>query len=348
MALFKSQRKQRSFFDTQIYDRLIPKDHLLVRLNRVLDWSFIEQATRDFYQRTGRRACSPVVLFKMLLLAYLFDISERRIEDECNYNMLYKYFLGLEADEKAPDHSTLSRFRDRLGLEGFQTIFNRIVALARQQGVVSDRLRIVDSTHTLANVDILRASSRAEEAKPSLTGQDDDPPDDNTILPGSPDPDARFGRKSKQKKFYGYKQHLGVDADSDFITHVATSGGNISDHDYLEAMATGPPPQGVTADKLYDSRHHHERLQRQGITSYIIRKRTSPIPRDSEYQRAIQLRKRIERVFAVMKKYHSGGRARYWGQLKVGIQHVLVATVYDLKLLAHHLTRPPGIVSLKP
>ncbi len=348
MALFKPQRIQQSFFDVQIYDRLIPKDHLLVRLNQAVDWSFIEEETRNFYQRSGRRACSPVVLFKMLLLAFLFDISERRIEDECNYNMLYKYFLGLEADERAPDHSTLSRFRDRLGLEGFQAIFNRIVALARRQGVVSDRLRIVDSTHTLANVDILRATRRNPSLRENPAEDDDTDGDDNTILPGSPDPDARFGRKSKRKKFYGYKQHIGVDADSDFITNVATSGGNISDHDYLEAMTTGPPPEAVTADKLYDSRHHHQRLESKGIKSYIIRKKNSPLPQDADYQRAAKLRKRVERVFAVMKKYHSGARARYRGRLKVGIQHLIVATVYDLKILARRLTRPPSAVSLKP
>lgn len=343
MAIFKPLRRQRSFFDTQIYDRLIPKDHLLVLLNRAIDWSFIEDECRAFYQRSGRRACSPVVLFKMLLLAFLFDISERRIEDECNYNMLYKYFLGLEADEKAPDHSTLSRFRDRLGLEGFQAIFNRIVALARQQGVVSDRLRIVDSTHTLANVDILRAAQKPL-VRVSRPENDDIDDDDRTILPGSPDPDARFGRKSKKKKFYGYKQHIGMDVDHDFITNVATSGGNISDHDYLEAMTKGPPPKAVTADKLYDSRHHHERLERQGIKSYIIRKKRSPIPQDPEYQRAAKLRRRVERVFAVQKKYHGGSRARYWGRLKVGIQHVLSATVYDLKILAKVLITPPGEV----
>lgn len=344
MALFKPQRTQKSFFDTQIYDRLIPKDHLLVRLNRVIDWSFIEEECRSFYQRRGRKGISPVVLFKMLFLAYLFDISERRIEDECNFNILYKYFLGIEADERAPDHSTLSRFRDRLGIEGFSAIFNRLVKLARHQGVVSDRLRIVDSTHTLANVDILRAA----HGNPSLREkprQDDDPDDDDrTILPGSPDADARFGRKSPKKKFYGYKQHIGIDVDHDFITNVGTSGGNISDHDYLEAMTTGPPPRAVTADKLYDSQNHHERLERKGIKSFIIRKKRSPVPKDPEYQRAVQVRKRIERVFAVQKKYHGAGRARYWGRVKVSIQHLITATVYDLKVLAKLLIAPPGEV----
>ena len=337
MSLFNPIRKQRSFFDTQIYDRLIPENHLLVRLKAAIDWSFIEQETRQYYQRRGRRACSPVLLFKMLLLAYLYNLSERRVEEDCTYNVLYKYFLDLEVDEKAPDHSTLSRFRDRLGLQGFQAIFNHIVALARQQGVVSDRLRIVDSTHMLANVDILRATQNS-----SKDDHDDD--HDHTVLPGSPDPDARFGRKSKKQKFYGYKQHIGMDVDHDFITNVGTSGGNISDHDYLEAMTQGPFPQAVTADKLYDSRHHHERLKRQGIKSHIIRKKNSPVPDDPEYQRSVQLRKRIERVFAVAKLYHGGRRARYWGRVKISIQHLLIAAVYDLKILAQGLSDPPGEV----
>jgi IS5 family transposase len=340
MALFKPQRKQRSFFDDQLYDRIIPQDHLLTRLLITMDWSFIEEMTRDLYQRTGRNACNPVVLFKMLLLAFLYNISERRLEEECNFNMLYKFFLGLEPDEKAPDHSTLSRFRDRLGLEGFQAIFNRLVTLARQQGVVSDRLRIVDSTDTLANVDVLRFASHHSE-------DDGDDHHDNTKLPGSPDPDARFGRKHKDKKFYGYKQHIGVDADGDFITNVATSGGNISDLDYLEEMAKGPPPQAVTADKLYDSRHHQERLQHQGIQPYVIRKKTSPIPPQAAYHQAIQERPRIERVFAVMKMYHGGRRARYWGRIKVAIQHLLIAMIYDLKRLAKCCVGWPGAVSLK-
>ncbi|MCX6640321.1 MAG: transposase, partial [bacterium] len=90
MASFKPTRQQRSFMDAQVYDRLIPSDHLLVKLNRVIVWSFIEEKCRPFYQTRGRKGESPVVLFKMLFIAYLFDISERRIEEDCTYNMLFK------------------------------------------------------------------------------------------------------------------------------------------------------------------------------------------------------------------------------------------------------------------
>jgi len=333
MSLFKAQRQQRSFFDVAVYDRLIPQDHLLIRLQRTIDWSFIEDACRPFYQKRGRHGESPVLLFKMLFLAYLFDISERRIEEDCTYNVLYKAFLGLEVDQKAPDHSTLSRFRERLGEAGFADIFNRLVATARQQGIVSDRLRIIDSTHQVANVDVRRANHR----------QPRDPDDDDkTVLPGSPDPDARFGRKSQKKGFFGYKQHLGVDADSGLITNVATSGGNLSDDDYLLALTEGPPPRAVTADKLYDKEHHHQRLKARGIRSFIIRKKASPRPQSRAYQSAIQRRRAIERVFAVLKKYHSGSRARYRGLSRHRVQNLISSLVYNAKILANHLIPHPG------
>lgn len=333
MSLFKAQRIQRTFMDATVYDRLIPNDHLLVKLNQKMDWSFIEEACRPFYQERGRMGENPVVLFKMLFLAYLYDISERRIEEDCTFNVLFKYFLGLEVDEKAPDHSTLTRFRDRLGKEGFDAIFDRVMVLARSQGIVSDRLRIVDSTHQIANVDVLRANLKQPR------NPDDD---DQTILPGSPDPDARFGHKTEKKTFYGYKHHIGVDADSGLIVAQATSGGNIADDDYLMPLASGPPPEALTADKLYDKPHHHQRLTARGIKSHIIRKETSPEPEDPQYQKHGRQRKQIERVFAVLKKYHRGGRARYWGRSRVSVQNLLCDLVYNLKLLARALSPRSG------
>jgi IS5 family transposase len=338
MSLFKPQRTQRTFLDATVYDRLIPPDHLLVKLNQQLDWSFIEEACRPFYQERGRMGENPVVLFKMLLLAYLYDISERRIEEDCTFNVLFKYFLGLEVDEKPPDHSTLTRFRDRLGEEGFRAIFNRLVERARSQGIVADRLRIVDSTHQVANVDLLRANRRQPR---------DENDDDKTVLPGSPDPDARFGRKTEKKKFFGYKHHIGMDADSGLIVTQATSGGNMADDDYLMPMAAGPPPQALTADKLYDKPHHHQRLEAKGIKSHIIRKVASPEPQDPQYRKNCRQRKQIERVFAVLKKYHRGGRARYWGRAKVSVQNLLVDVVYNLKLLAQVANPRPGKVCPK-
>ena len=130
MKPFKSARSQLSFYDA-VYDNLIPQDHLLYKLNQLIDWNFIEEECRPYYSELGRKGESPVVLFKMLFLSYLCNISERQIEEHCTFNLIYKYFLGLELSQPAPDHSTLSKFRDRLGEEGFRSLFNRVVAAVR-------------------------------------------------------------------------------------------------------------------------------------------------------------------------------------------------------------------------
>lgn len=331
MKPFKSQRTQKSFFDAQVYDRLIPQNHFLVKLSQALDFAFVEDECRKYYSDLGRKGESPVVLFKMLFLAYLYNISERRIEEECNLNIAYKCFLGLEIDQKPPDHSTLSKFRDRIGLEGFSAIFNRIVKLARQKGLISDKLRIVDSTHLQANVDIFKSLKKRQ-------GGDDQP---GKGLPGSPDKDAKFGAKSKKKKFFGYKHHVGVDAENDLITGSVTSPGHMDDKDFLPDLAEDNPPDALTGDKNYDSTFSHEQLRRKGVKSLIIRKKTSPVPDDPEYESACKARKRIERVFAVQKRYHGGGRARYWGLLKTGAQNLMMSIVYDLKVMVD-LLQPPG------
>ena len=221
-------------------------------------------------------------------------------------------------------------------MEGFTNIFNRIVEFARQKGLVSDQLRIVDSTHMQANVDVFKAMNKEPK---------DDDHHDHAGIPGSPDKDARKGAKSKKKKFFGYKHHIGIDPEHDIITNSGTSGGNIHDSDYLMDMASGGNPEALTADKIYDSEYNHKQLEMRGIESHIARKKKSKKPDNPEYQRSVKLRKRVERVFAVIKKYHSGRRARYWGRAKTTIQNLITDTLYDLKVMTVLLTGPPGSVS---
>jgi IS5 family transposase len=341
MKPFKSPKKQKSFFDTQVYDRLIPQDHLLMKLNRAINWSVIEEKCQPYYSPLGRKGTSPIMLFKMLLLSYLYNMSERELEEHCNYHIVFKGFLGLEVDEFAPDHSTLSKFRDRLGEEGFKALLDSIVELARAKGVVDDKLRVIDSTHMQAKVDIAKALSKTEASEKKAD-------DSNPILPGSSDPDARFGAKSKTKKFYGYKHHIALDAGSDFITHSVTSGGNLSDNDFVDSLLTGPPPKALTGDKFYDTEANHKKLRERGIVSYIARKaKTKAKVSSKKYLRALKLRKHIERVFAVCKSNHGARRARYWSLAKSTIQNLLIAMTYDLKVLAQFLLPSAGVVCQK-
>src|SRR5512135_2537915 len=136
-----------SFFGNFIYDQLLRRrPHFLFDLSRAVDFSFVKATLKDFYADWGRDPWDPVLMFKMVFLQFLYDLSDRDVEEQCTWNLLFKSFLGLSAEELPPDHSVLCRFRQRLGAEGFQRLFNQVVEQARTQGLVSDRLHIVDAT----------------------------------------------------------------------------------------------------------------------------------------------------------------------------------------------------------
>ena len=137
-----------------ILEQLVPQEHLLRKIDRSIDFSFIRRLCAPLYSANlGRPAIEPEVLFRMLFVGYLYGIrSERRLEEEINYNMAYKWFCGLHLTEKAPDATTLSvnrkrRFRDNNIPE---QIFNEILRQAMEKGLVGGTILYTDSTHVKA------------------------------------------------------------------------------------------------------------------------------------------------------------------------------------------------------
>ena len=95
-------------------DDLVPENHLLRCIAECLDFSFIYPLARPYYSHTGQPSVDPVVLFKALLIGYLFGVtSERRLMAEVEVNLAYRWFLGYDLDEPTPDHSVLSKARAR-------------------------------------------------------------------------------------------------------------------------------------------------------------------------------------------------------------------------------------------
>jgi len=96
------------------------------------------------------------MVLKVELIAYLYNLSERQVEVYINENLPAKYFVGLAVDQKAPDHSTLTIFRERLLQRGkqkvFQELLDEIVQIALESGVKFGTIQIVDSVHSIANV----------------------------------------------------------------------------------------------------------------------------------------------------------------------------------------------------
>lgn len=152
--MMKKMDRQEKLYSVT-YDELIPENHFLRKLNDLIDFEFIYEKAAPMYSNVGRSSVDPVVLIKMLLIGYLYGIeSERKLEDEINYNLVYKWFVGLDLDEKAPDHCIFSANRKRRFGDNkiIEEIFDEIVRKCIELKLVDGKLLLTDSTHIKANV----------------------------------------------------------------------------------------------------------------------------------------------------------------------------------------------------
>ena len=116
---------------------LVPKDNFYRQVERSIDLSFVHDLANDFYANIGRPSIDPVVFFKLQLIAFFEGIrSERRLMETVNLNLAHRWFIGYDLDEPVPDHSSLSKIRERFGLEVFQLFFERIVELCIEARLV--------------------------------------------------------------------------------------------------------------------------------------------------------------------------------------------------------------------
>ena len=128
-------------------DSMVPDDHLLKRLDKLVSFDFVRDSTKSYYSHTGKPSIDPVVLLKMLMVGYLFDIrSERRLVDEISLNLAYRWYIGYDLDEIIPNHSIFSKARARFGKKIFTEIFSQILEMAINYGLLSDEGMLVDST----------------------------------------------------------------------------------------------------------------------------------------------------------------------------------------------------------
>lgn len=309
--MFK-QSNQNSFFGHYLYDQIIPANHLLRKVNETVDFSFVNELCLDAYGKlgsVGNRPYEPVMLFKILFLSFLYDVSAREMEEQINDRLSFKWFLNLAVNDLAPDHSTITCFVERIGVDKFGEIFNRIVEQAKAKGLVHDRLKIIDSTAVKAKVDLNRITREH--------GSDDSDGDDaasgnNYIDQNSPDQDARFGRKSDSKQFYGYKQHIIIDGDSEIIEMATVTGGNVKDEqivalllDRTKLSTDGRKKTKILADKGYDINYNHELIVNDYHSkSFIMIKKNRTLARlvnlmkSKIYRKTTRERYKVERRFA--------------------------------------------------
>jgi transposase len=260
-------------FEPKLYyqlslDRLVPRDHLLRRLAAAVDFSLVRSFCRPFYSHTGQPSVDPVVIFKMLLVGYLYGVtSERRLAEEVSLHLAYRWFLGYDLDEPTPDHSVLSKARARLGSEVFEEFFRQSIELCRKAGLLAEGAVYVDSTLIRAGASMDSLTRREDMIQPPLSikeylqrldqegaaFEEDAPPDSDSdggpSPPGKPtppnqrlvsrtDPEATLVDRPDFGRHLAYKAHLAVAGRRGQVitAAVATTGAAADEHLLAEML----------------------------------------------------------------------------------------------------------------
>ena len=159
-------------------EALVPPDHFYRHLAQVLDLRFVRDLVRDRYAPGGRPSLDPVVFFQLQLILFFEGLrSERQLIATASLHLAHRWYLGYALDESLPDHSTLSRIRQRLGLEVFRRFFDEVVERCREAGLVWGRELYIDATKVEADaaVDSLTPRFFVEAHLERLFGADGPP-----------------------------------------------------------------------------------------------------------------------------------------------------------------------------
>jgi transposase len=283
----------------------VPEKHLLRKIEATVDFSFIYDEVRDYYcADNGRPSTDPVQLIKYLLIGFLYNInSEREIEVEIQGSMPYRWFMGLNLDDKVPDHSTISQNRRRRfnGTDIYRRLFERVLAMCIEKGLADGKLILTDSTHIRANAsrrsevkvvvekeaahymerldqyeaqerEKLENEGRIKPKKPSRKNENEPKFVERSI--SMTDPEAGFLQRPGKPQGMHYLDHQSIDAMNGIIVDVAVTPGNANDASpYLDRIDymrknIGLPIEAVGVDSAYDTSLIHQELSEIGVDVY--------------------------------------------------------------------------------
>lgn len=257
-----AQRQQLGFVEAFASQRLGRNDRL-DRIGAQVRWYRFEKLLRKLEpEGAGRPPYEPLVMFKALILAQLYNLSDAGLEEALNDRVSFRRFLGLALEADAPDHTTLCRFRNRLAEAGLlEKLFAEFDKQLEQSGLVLKQGTMIDATLV-----------EAAAARPGKDGQ-------------SSDEDARFAKKDgKSGSVYGYKAHIGMDQESQLIRAALMTPANVNETEVAEQLIRYDE-KAVYADKAYAKAERRRMLRQWGIKDCIMHKSWGGGPKLSAWQR---------------------------------------------------------------
>jgi transposase len=339
----------------------VPQDHPLRAMRTLVDAALrdLSPQFQKLYSHTGRPSIPPERLLRALLLQVLYSIrSERMLMEQLDYNLLFRWFVGLSMDDQIWAPTVFTKNRDRL-LRGeiAQLFFEQVLAQARELGLTSDEHFTVDGTLVEAWAG-LKSFKRRE-------GADQEPPDD----PGNPtvnfhgekrrndthqsttDPDSRLYTKAsgQEAKLY-FTGHVVMENRNGLAVGVQlTQATGTAEREAALAILEDIPRRTritVGGDKGYDVRSFVKGLRDQGATPHVAQKaRYSAVngrtTRHDGYGVSQRKRKRVEEIFGWLKTVGMMRKTRHRGLPKVGWAFTFALAAYNLVRM-RNLTEAPA------
>ena len=342
--------QQSTMFSYLSPETRVPAGHPLRPIRALLDRVLSRLSARfeQMYAATGRPSIAPEKLLRALLLQILYSVrSERMLMEQLAYNLLFRWFVGLNMDEEVWVPTVFSKNRDRL-LEGdvAEAFFDEVLAEAKGLDLLSDEHFTVDGTLLEAWAG-LKSFQRKDGAGagPSDTDRGNPTMDfhgetrGNQTHESTTDPDARLARKGDGKEAkLCYGAHVLMENRNGLVvnTRVTLATGTSEREASIEMVEEIPGERAVTlgADKGYDTKDHVAQLRERNVTPHVAQKKHSAIDgrtaRHAGYKVSQQKRKRVEEIFGWLKTVGMLRKTRHKGLRRVGWVFSFAASAYNL------------------
>ena len=339
-------------------EELIPDGHPIRRIRPLAEAALrdLEPTFEGMYAQIGRPSIPPEHLLKSCLLMALYSIrSERQFCERLRYDLLFKWFLGLNVEDEPFDHSSFAKNRRRL-LEHrvSRQFFDAVVRQARRRHLLSSSHFTVDGT-------LLEAWASMKSLRPR--GQEDDPGDGNGYTPSNPDVDFKGQRRSNQTHYSPTdpeammaRKGMGKETKMCFSEHVLMENrhGLVVDLELTKASGTSEREAAsrmlkrmrqrvgrrrctLGADKGYDTPDFLQACQQLRVTPHVARRESfwgsallaklAPTP---DYQVSQRKRKRVEEIFGWTKTVGAGRKLRYKGVERNRLWAEMTMAAYNL------------------
>ena len=335
-------------------EQRVPRDHPLRPIRRAANEALERLSPRfsAIYAKRGRPSIAPEKLLRALLVQALYSVrSERLLMEQLDYNLLFRWFVGLGMDDPVWDATTFTKNRDRL-LEGdvARAFFAAVLDQIRRKKLLSDEHFSVDGT-------LLEAWASHKSFRPKESGENETEEDDagnptvdfrgekrtNRTHRSRTDPDALLAKKSKGKEAkLSYAAHVLVENRNGLIVDVElTPAHGRAEEDAALLMLERLPSAGritLGGDKGYDDAQLLRELRRMGVTPHVAQNLKRPggsaidgrTTRYAGYRLSQRKRKRVEEVFGWMKTVGLLRKLRHRGREKVGWMFQFAAAAYNL------------------